>query len=259
MNPLEGNARRLEAKTAIVTGSSRGIGLGIAQRLVSEGARVCMTARKLGPLQEAAADFPEGSVLIVAGKADDSEHRDEVFAAVTQEFGHLDILVNNAGINPVYGTMLELDLDAARKILEVNLISNLAWVQGACHHKSLGFNRDGCVVNISSVSAQVPSTGIGFYGVSKAAIEQLTRTLAVELAPGVRVNAIAPAVVKTQFARALFEGREDEVATQYPLGRLGTPQDIAAVVAFLVSSDAAWITGQVINADGGLLVAGGTA
>jgi NAD(P)-dependent dehydrogenase (short-subunit alcohol dehydrogenase family) len=218
-----------------------------------------MTARKLGPLQEAAADFPDGSVITVAGKADDSQHRDEVFDAVARQFGHLDILVNNAGINPVYGTLLDLDLEAARKILEVNLVGNLAWVQDACRHEKLGFSRDGCVVNISSVSAQVPSTGIGFYGVSKAAIEQLTRTLAVEIAPGVRVNAIAPAVVKTQFARALFEGREDEVAAQYPLGRLGTPQDIAAIVAFLASSDASWITGQVINADGGLLVAGGTA
>lgn len=115
------------------------------------------------------------------------------------------------------------------------------------------------MVNISSVTAQTPAPGINFYGISKAAVEQLTRSLAVELAPNIRVNGIAPAVVKTQFAGALYEGREDEVAAQYPLVRLGTPEDVAATVAFLVSKDADWITGQILNVDGGLLVAGGTA
>jgi NAD(P)-dependent dehydrogenase (short-subunit alcohol dehydrogenase family) len=256
----ETTPHRLAGKTAIVTGGSRGIGLGIAQRLVAEGARVAITARKHDALDAAAAGFPEGSVLAVAGKADDPEHRAEVFDRVASEFGGVDILVANAGINPLYGPLMDLDLDGARKVLEVNVVSTLAWIQAAYHHPQLRFRqRRGTIVIVSSVTGQVASKGIGWYGVSKAANAHLARTLGVELGPEIRVNAVAPAVVKTQFARALYEGREDEVAADYPLGRLGTPEDIAATVAFLASSDASWITGQVITLDGGLLNAGGTA
>ncbi|HEX4443101.1 MAG TPA: SDR family oxidoreductase [Galbitalea sp.] len=251
---------RLADKTAIVTGGSRGIGLGIARRLVAEGARVAITARRADALEAAAAEFPKGSVLAVAGKADDQVHRAEVFDRVASEFGGLDIVVANAGINPLYGPLMDLDLDGARKVLEVNVISTLAWVQAAYHHPKLQFReRHGSVIILSSVTGQVASPGIGWYGVSKAANAHLARTLGVELGPEIRVNAVAPAVVKTQFARALYEGREDEVAADYPLGRLGTPEDIAATVAFLASSDAAWITGQVITLDGGLLGAGRSA
>lgn len=253
-------AQRLSGKNAIVTGASRGIGLAIAQRLVSEGAKVVITARKPEALAQVAASFPDGSVVAVAGKADNPQHRVDVFATVAREFGGLDILVNNAGINPVYGPLVDLDLNSARKILEVNLLGTLAWVQGAFHHPKLKFSSGGgSIINLSSVTGQVPSEGIGWYGVSKAAIAHLTRTLSVELGPDIRVNAVAPAVVKTQFARALYEGKEDEVNADYPLGRMGTPEDIAAAVAFLASSDASWITGQVLNLDGGLLNAGGTA
>jgi NAD(P)-dependent dehydrogenase (short-subunit alcohol dehydrogenase family) len=251
---------RLKGKTAIVTGASRGIGLGIAERLVAEGARVLITARKREALDEAAAGMPAGSVIAVAGKADDPDHRAEVLDTVAREFGGLDILVNNAGINPVFGPLMDLDLDSARKILEVNLIGSLAWVQDAVRHEGLHFReRRGNVVILSSATGQVPSPGIGWYGISKAANAHLTRTLGVELGPDIRVNAVAPAVVKTQFARALYEGKEEEVTAQYPVGRLGTPDDVAAAVAFLASPDAAWITGQVITLDGGLLMAGGTA
>jgi NAD(P)-dependent dehydrogenase (short-subunit alcohol dehydrogenase family) len=251
---------RFAGKTAIITGASRGIGLGIARRLVSEGARVAITARRPDALQEVAATFPAGSVVAIAGKADDPVHRAEVFDRVAQELGGLDILVANAGVNPVYGPLMNLELDGARKVLEVNVVSTLAWIQGAYHHPGLGFReRHGTVVILSSVTGQVPSGGIGWYGVSKAANAHLARTLAVELGPDIRVNAVAPALVKTEFARALYEGKEGEVVAQYPLGRLGTPEDIAAAVSFLASPDASWITGQVINLDGGLLSAGGTA
>ena len=250
----------LAGKTAVVTGASRGIGLAIARRLVADGAKVCITARNVGPLKEAAAEFPEGTVLFLAGKSDDPDHRAEVLDTVAQTWGRLDILVNNAGINPVYGPLTELDPDAARRILDVNVLGTLAWVQAVCAHPALDFTgRGGSVLNLSSVSAQTPAHGIGFYGISKAAVEQLTRTLAVELAPTVRVNAMAPAVVKTSFARALYEGREEKVSATYPLKRLGTPEDVAGAAAFLVSDDAAWVTGQILNLDGGLLVAGGSA
>ena len=256
----DGGSRRLEGKAALVTGASRGIGLAVARRFVAEGARVLITARNEAPLEEAAAGFPGGMVRTVAGNSTDPFHHREVLDTLAAEFGRLDILVNNAGTNPVYGPLLDLDLDAARKITEVNVLGALAWVQAACRHPGLGFTRGGAsVINMSSVSAQATAKGIAFYGVSKAALEQLTRSLAVELAPAIRVNALAPAVVKTQFSRALYEGREEKAAAFYPLGRLGSPGDVAAAAAFLASDDAAWVTGQVLTLDGGLMVAGGSA
>ncbi|MGY1746557.1 SDR family oxidoreductase [Blastococcus sp. SYSU D00695] len=253
------NHRRLEGRTAIVTGASRGIGLAVAQRLVREGARVCLTARNAEPLAEAAATLPEGSVLAVAGKADDPAHRQETVDRVVGEWGRLDILVNNAGINPAYGPTADIDLGVARKIHEVNVLAPLGWLQTARAAEGSGFAERGVVVNLSSVTGVTPSPGIGMYGVSKAAVAHLTRTLAAELGPAIRVNAVSPAVVKTQFAKALYEGKEAETAADYPLGRLGTPEDVAGAVAYLVSDDAAWVTGEVLTVDGGLQTAGGTA
>jgi len=242
-----------------VTGASRGIGLAIAARLAADGARVCLTARHADELAAAVASLPVGSAIGVAGAADDPDHRAETLDRVVAEFGGIDILVNNAGINPVYGPLAGLDLAAARKILEVNVVSTLAWTQESLARGLGDGAHGGSVVNLSSVTGAVASPGIGWYGVTKAAVSHLTETLAVELAPRVRVNAVAPAVVKTRFARALYEGREDEVAAGYPLGRLGTPEDVADAVAFLVGDGATWITGQVLTLDGGLLSAGGAA
>ncbi|GAA4661149.1 SDR family oxidoreductase [Arthrobacter cryoconiti] len=251
---MDSQCQRLRGKIAIVTGASRGIGLAIAERLVAEGARVCLTARGEDALADAVATFPAGAAIGVAGHADEANHRAQVLDAVVREFGGLDILVNNAGINPAYGPLESADLDAARKILDVNVLATLAWTQGALGHRGLHFReRRGTVVNVSSVSAQVPAAGIGLYGISKAAVSHLTRTLAAELAPEIRVNAVAPAVVKTKFASALYEGREEQVAASYPLQRLGTPDDVASAVAFLACADASWITGQVLVLDGGLL------
>ncbi|MBM6590649.1 SDR family oxidoreductase [Brevibacterium sp. RIT 803] len=252
--------RRFEGQIALVTGASRGIGLGIAKRLQAEGAKVVITARKPEALAEVVATFPEGTAVGIAGKSDDADHRAEVFDTIASTYGRLDVLVTNVGINPVYGSMIDLDLDAARKVLDVNVLGTLAWIQNAVHHERLGFRENRArIVSVSSVTGEVPSPGIGLYGISKAAVSHLTRTLAVELGPDIRVNAVAPAVVKTNFATALYEGKEKEVADAYPLKRLGTPDDIAAAVAYLASSDADWITAQVLTADGGLITAGGTA
>ncbi|SIN75256.1 SDR family oxidoreductase [Agromyces cerinus] len=254
------NAHRLAGKTALITGASRGIGLAIARRLAAEGARVCITARKPEPLADAAASFPDGTAIFVAGRSDDPGHRAEVMETIAGEFGGLDILVNNAGINPVYGPLIDLDLTGARKLVEVNVLGTLAWTQAAYHHEALGFAaRRGVVVNVASVTGLIPSEGIGMYGITKAALIHLTRTLAAELGPDIRVNAVAPAVVKTQFARVLYEGKEEEVAAAYPLARLGTPDDIAGAVAYFASDDSAWVTGQTLVLDGGLLSAGGAA
>ena len=254
------NAHRLAGKTALITGASRGIGLAIARRLVAEGARVCITARRLEPLAESAASFPDGTAIFVAGKSDDPEHRAEVMDTIAREFGGLDVLVNNAGINPVYGPLIDLDLTGARKLVEVNVLGTLAWTQAAYHHEGLDFAaRRGVVVNVASVTGLTPSEGIGMYGITKAALIHLTRTLAAELGPDIRVNAVAPAVVKTRFARVLYEGKEEEVAAAYPLGRLGTPDDVAGAVAYFACDDSAWVTGQTLVLDGGLLAAGGAA
>lgn len=247
---------RFSGRTAVVTGASRGIGLAIAQRLVAEGARVCVTARKPEALEEAVRSLggPEHAIG-VPGRADDPEHQDAAVAATLEAFGSVDMFVNNTGINPVYGRMVDLDLDAARKIVEVNALSAISWVQKA--YKAWMGEHGGAVVNVSSIAGLKPSPGIGFYGATKAMLIHITEELAVELAPGIRVNGVAPAVVKTRFAAALYEGREEKVAAGYPLGRLGAPEDVAGAVAFLLSDDASWITGRTLVLDGGLTLTGG--
>ncbi|WP_017577795.1 SDR family oxidoreductase [Nocardiopsis kunsanensis] len=247
---------RFAGRTAVITGASRGIGLAIAQRLVEEGARVCITARKPEPLEEAvkALGGPEHAIA-VPGKADDPEHQDEAIAATLKAFGSLDMFVNNTGINPVFGRMVDLDLDAARKMVDVNALSAISWVQKS--YKAWMGEHGGSVVNVSSIAGIKPAPGIGFYGATKAMVKHITEELAVELAPGIRVNGVAPAVVKTRFAEALYEGREDEVSAQYPMGRLGVPEDVSGAVAHLLSEDSAWVTGQTLVVDGGVTLTGG--
>ena len=242
-------------QVAIVTGASRGIGYAIAQRFVADGCRVAITGRDTAALDQATRDLGGPDVAIgVPGKGDDADHRAAVIDTVTRHFGPITTLVNNIGINPAYGPLSSLDLDAARKMVEVNVLGTLGWVQ-ECLRGGLA-DVGGSIVNISSVSGVRPAPGIAFYGVTKAALIHLTEELAVELAPRIRVNAVAPAVVKTRFAAALYEGREEAVAAGYPLRRLGVPEDVAGAVAFLCGPDAAWITGQTIVIDGGLTLTG---
>ncbi|MEP6651296.1 MAG: SDR family oxidoreductase [Lapillicoccus sp.] len=247
---------RFDGSVALVTGASRGIGLGIAQRLVDEGARVCVTARRQDALDAAVESLggPDHA-MAVAGKADDLEHQRDTVARVVETFGSLDLLVNNTGINPVYGPLMQLDLGAARKIVEVNSIAALSWVQQV-YAAWLG-EHGGAVVNVASIAGLKPAPGIALYGASKAMLIHLTEELAVELGPSIRVNAVAPAVVKTAFATALYEGREEQVSAIYPLKRLGEPADVAGAVAYLLSADASWVTGQTLVLDGGLTLLGG--
>lgn len=237
---------RFEGRVALITGASRGIGFAIARRIVAEGGQVVITGRQQAGLDAARAELGDAA-SVVAGRADDPDHRAATYAHIAERHGRLDHLVNNAGINPAYGPLLEIDRSAAAKIMGVNVLAALEWTRDAV---AAGLTRS--VVNIASIAGTTASPGIAMYGVSKAALINLTTQLAVELAPELRVNAVAPAVVKTVFARALYEGREDAAAAAYPLGRLGEPDDVAGPVAFLLSDDAAWVTGQTLLIDGGL-------
>ncbi len=239
---------RFEGHVALITGASRGIGFAIAERLVAEGASVVITGRKQDTLDAALARLGERAVG-VAGRADDPDHRTAVFELISAQFGRLDHLVNNAGINPAYGPLAEVGVDVMRKTLEVNVIATLEWARDAVASGLLG--EGGSIVNVASIAGLAAAPGIAFYGVTKGALLTLTLQLAAELAPGIRVNAVAPAVVKTDFARALYEADEQAAGAQYPLKRLGEVEDIAGPVAFLLSGDAAWITGQTVVIDGG--------
>ncbi|MFJ3641010.1 SDR family oxidoreductase [Streptomyces sp. NPDC090108] len=247
----------LSGKVALVTGASRGIGYGVAEALVARGDRVVITGRGEEALKEAVERLGAERVIGVAGKAHDLDHQAEAVGRAMEAFGRVDYLVNNAGTNPVFGPIADLDLDVARKVFETNVVSALGFAQKTWH----AWQKDngGAIVNIASVAGLAPSPFIGAYGVSKAAMINLTQQLAHEFAPKVRVNAIAPAVVKTKFAAALYEGREAEAAAAYPLGRLGVPSDIGGAAAFLTSEQSDWVTGQTLVVDGGIFLNAGVA
>ncbi|MFI8369584.1 SDR family oxidoreductase [Streptomyces sp. NPDC085466] len=245
----------LSGRVALVTGASRGIGYGIAEALVARGDRVVITGRGEDALKEAVERLGADRAVGIAGKAHDTAHQAAAVAAAMDAFGRVDFLVNNAGTNPVFGPLADLDLDVARKVFETNVVSALGFAQRTWHawQKENG----GAIVNIASVAGISASPFIGAYGVSKAAMINLTQQLAHEFAPVVRVNAIAPAVVKTKFAQALYEGREAEAAAAYPMGRLGVPEDIGGAAAFLTSDQSGWITGQTLVVDGGIFLNAG--
>ena len=242
-----------ENKAALVNGASRGIGLAIAQAILRRGGRVCITSRKQPNLDEALARLDAGAnAIAVAGSAADPRDRRDAVEQTINSFGSLDFLVNSAATNPQYGPLVEAEMGAVEKILEVNVTGPLGWIQEAwrawmCDH-------GGAILNIASVNGIRTVRKLGAYNVSKAALIHLTRQMALELAPKVRVNGIAPGLVKTQLARALWEGREEEAGRLYPLGRIGEPEDITGVACLLLSDEAAWITGETVVVDGGVLL-----
>jgi NAD(P)-dependent dehydrogenase (short-subunit alcohol dehydrogenase family) len=254
-------ATDLSGRAALVTGASRGIGFAIAAELLSRGASVTITARKPDELAAAAeqltgeaAGGDAGRVLAVAGNAGHAGAREDAVNRTVEAFGGLGILVNNTGINPTYGSLMDADLDAVRKIFDVNVVAALGYVQLA--HRAWMREHGGAVVNVASVAGLRSSGVIAAYGASKAALIRLTEELAWQLGPGVRVNAVAPAVVRTRFATALYAEGEEKVGAAYPLKRLGEPGDVASLVGFLVSDAASWITGETVRVDGGLLATG---
>ncbi|MFF4607701.1 SDR family oxidoreductase [Streptomyces sp. NPDC001339] len=245
----------LSGKVALVTGASRGIGYGIAQALVARGDRVVITGRNEDTLKEAVEKLGADRVVGVPGKAHDEAHQAAAVERAVAAFGRIDYLVNNAGTNPVFGPIADLDLNAVRKVFEINVVSALGFAQRTWH----AWQKDngGAIVNIASIAGLSASPFIGAYGMSKAAMVNLTLQLAHEFAPVVRVNTIAPAVIKTKFAAALYENREEEAAAGYPMARLGVPEDIGGAAAFLLSEASGWITGQTLVVDGGLFLNAG--
>jgi len=242
---------RLDGKTALVTGASKGIGFAIAKAMAESGAKVMLSSRKQEQLEKAAAEI-NGEVDVFAANAGAPEQAEAAINATLERFGTLDVLVNNAATNPHFGKAIDVDLPRYDKTFQVNVRGLLVWTQLA--YKQWMQEHGGNVINIASIGGMHYGSFIGVYDTTKAAVIYLTKHLAAELAPAVRVNAIAPGLVKTDFARALYESGEEAVAAMVPLKRLGMPDDIAPAAVFLASDAASWVTGEVLVVDGGMLV-----
>lgn len=246
---------RLEGRAGIVTGASRGIGASIARAMLDAGAEgVVITGRRADTLGALAQELGPRAVAVV-GNVRDADHAAEAVDTAVRTFGSCALLVNNAGTNPSAGPLMDVDMAAVDATWDVNQRAPLVWARAAWH----GWMRahGGAIVAIGSVGGLAPGRALGAYNVSKAALHHLTRQLALELAPGVRVNAIAAAVVRTRLSEALWAGDPAAAARAHPLARIGEPEDVARATVFLLSDAAAWITGVVLPVDGGLSGAGG--
>jgi NAD(P)-dependent dehydrogenase (short-subunit alcohol dehydrogenase family) len=241
----------LKGKVALVTGASRGIGKAIATGYAGAGASVMLSSRKQDALEAASAEI-DGETAVFAANAGEPDQIQACVEATIERFGRIDILVNNAATNPYMGRPIDIDLPRFDKTWQVNYRGPVVWIQEVW--KASMAEHGGSIINISSVGGLSVETSIGHYNVTKAALIHLTRTMAADLSPNVRVNSIAPGLVKTDLARALWEAGEDAIAARLPLKRLGAPEDIANAALFLASDMASWITGQTLVVDGGALL-----
>ncbi|ABW13837.1 short-chain dehydrogenase/reductase SDR [Parafrankia sp. EAN1pec] len=241
---------RLDGRTALITGASSGIGLSIAEAFLEAGASVMLTSRKEESLRAASERLGERCDFRTAN-AGDGDAAVRCVGDTLDRFGGLDILVNNAATNPFYGSLVDLDLQRAQKTVQVNQFGPVTWTAAAWHAAMR--DHGGAVLNLSAIGAYRVAPGLGWYESTKAALNHLTEQLSYELAPQVRVNAIAPGLVKTELSRALWSEQETQLARSTLLGRLGRPEDIARAATFLVSNAASWITGTTLVVDGGML------
>ena len=245
----------VEGKVVIVTGASRGIGQATALEFARSGAEgITITSRKPENIETAEAELVAAGVdadrlLALAARADSEEAANEAVARTLERFGACDILINNAGTNPSAGGLMEVDLGALDKTWAVNQRAPLLWVRAA--YRAWMEKHGGSIVNVASVGGLRPSPITGAYNISKAGLVHMTRQLALELAPTIRVNAVAPAVVKTRLSEMLWQ--DEELAAQmHPLQRLGDPEDVARAIVFLASDAADWMTGVILPVDGGM-------
>lgn len=251
----------LDGKVAVITGSSRGIGRAMAERMAEQGARVVISSRKLAACQEVAdainARHGSGRALAVAANISSRDELQNLVDQTRQGFGPIDILVCNAASNPYYGPMGGITDEQFRKVLDNNILSNHWLIQMVA--PQMCERRDGAIVIVSSIGGLRGSSSLGVYSISKAADMQLARNLAVEFGPSnVRVNCIAPGLVRTDFARALWENpdtlaKSTELA---PLRRIGEPDEIAGAAVFLASAAGSFMTGQTLVVDGGVTIGG---
>lgn len=251
---MDGVDLSLTGRVALVTGGTRGIGRAIAETYAAAGASVCVVARKLPELEETVAALSAIGVPATSfqGSAGDPDVIEAAVAHCVETLGALDVLVNNAATNPFFGATIDLPGSALEKVLEVNVAGPVRWIQASW--RAWMAEHGGVVINVASIGGLRTSPGIGIYNVTKAALLHLTRQFAGELAPSVRVNAIAPGLVRTDMARALWEPNEDAANRMQPLGRIGEPQDIASAALYLASDASSWMTGETIVLDGGTLI-----
>ena len=251
---------RIDGQVALVTGASRGIGLDTAGALARSGAAgIAITSRRHENVEAAHdqlvdAGISRDLVLPLAARADADADAHDAVAATIERFGRVDVLVNNAGTNPSAGPLMDVDMGAVDKTWAVNQRGPLVWSREVWHQWMS--DHGGVIINVASVGGLRPAPIIGAYNISKAAVVHLTKQLAFELAPRVRVNAVAPAIVKTKLSEALWVTDEESAASTHPLGRLGEPEDVAAAIVYLVT--ATWLTGTILPVDGGVVNATGT-
>jgi NAD(P)-dependent dehydrogenase (short-subunit alcohol dehydrogenase family) len=249
----------LTGKSAIITGSSRGIGRAIAEAMADQGARVVISSRKPGPCQEVADGINkkhgDGTAIAIPANISSKEDLQAMVDETNKSFGKIDIVVCNAASNPYYGPMAGITDDAFTKILQNNIISN-HWLIQMCAPQ-MRERKDGAVIIVSSIGGLRASPVIGAYNISKAADFQLARNLAAEFgADNIRVNCIAPGLIKTDFAKALWDNPDTlkRALTGTPLKRIGEPEEIAGAAVYLASRAGSYMTGQMLVVDGGATV-----
>ena len=249
----------LTGKVAVITGSSKGIGKAIAQRMAEQGAKVVISSRKAGPCEEVAAainaKFGAGTAVSIPANISSKEQLKNLVDETNKHFGKIDILVCNAASNPYYGPMAGIEDEQFRKIFENNVLAN-HWLIGFVAPQMIA-RKDGAIIIVSSIGGLRGTPVLGAYGISKAADLQLARNLAHEYGPhNVRVNCIAPGLIRTDFAKALWEDPEmlKERTATTPLGRIGEPDEIAGAAIFLASQAGSFVTGQTIVVDGGVTI-----
>ena len=247
----------LKGRTALITGSSRGIGRAIAERMAQAGARVVVSSRKLDACEEVVSAIRKagGEAVAIPCNISNKEELQQLVARSKEAFGKIDVLVCNAAVNPHYGTTQDIPDSAFQKVIDCNIRSNHWLCQMVV--PEMAARGDGVVIIVSSIGGLKGSASLGTYGLSKAADMALARNLAVEWGPkNVRVNCIAPGLVRTDFARALWENPAiyDQTVQRYPLRRIGEPDEIAGAAIFLASAAGSFMTGQTLVIDGGATI-----